>query len=87
MLTTIRFALAAVVVLPLTACTADPAFATGAGFPGGRGPGITFATPLPAPAPEAKVVHDRVREARLAEFKSSDRPIVRRPRSSCPSCD
>jgi hypothetical protein len=80
-------ALAAVAFAMLTGCTADPAIATGAAFPGPHGPGIVYLSAPPATVADERVAIERVHEARVEEFRALDRPIARRPRSGCPSCD
>jgi hypothetical protein len=83
------FAIAAVIaVSSLTGCAADPGFATGAASPLPRGPGLSTAPGSFTTAQVEKTASvERVHEARERQARGDDRPIARRPRSGCPSCD
>jgi hypothetical protein len=83
------FTLVAVIaVSTLTGCAADPGFGSGAATPLPRAPGIAIAPGPFSVAPAEKVATvDRVRETRERNSRSDDRPIARRPRSGCPSCE
>ncbi len=84
------FTLAAVIAVSmLTGCAADPGFGTGAASPLPHGPGPTAAMPGPFTSGQVEMVAtvERVREARERASRNEDRPIARRPRSSCPSCE
>jgi hypothetical protein len=83
------FAVAAVVAtLSLTGCGSDPAFATGAGFPAARGPGLSWAPgPFSVAPAERTASVEHVHETRERESRNIERPVARRPRSGCPSCE